>query len=494
MGHPTIIQGGMGVAVSSWQLAQSVAKTGQLGVVSGTALDTVLVRRLQLGDLDGDARRVMAQFPIPDVAEQVLEKWFIEGGKDPDAPFALIPKPKFPLRRDFLELLAIGNYVEVMLAKEGHEGVVGINFLEKIQIPTLASLYGAMLAGVNYVLMGAGIPREIPGAMDAFAEGRPAFLSITVDGAQKGDDFKLTLDPAEFGWPRPVHRPYFLAIVASVSLATMLSRKASGHVDGFVIEREKAGGHNAPPRGRMQLDERGEPIYGPRDIVDLNQIHELGRPFWLAGACADRASIEEVLALGGNGVQIGTTFALCRESGLDPEIRAELLAGAAVGGPKVRTDPLASPTGFPFKVVELEGTMADQAVYESRDRICDLGYLRTPFRKENGGVGFRCASEPIKSFIAKGGEEQETVGRRCLCNGLLSTVSIGQSLKGGGREIPIVTSGDDYTLAQKLMELHGGTYSAADVIDHLMGVDLAAAESSVRSEASTVEAATLPTP
>ena len=36
---PTIIQGGMGVAVSSWRLASAVARRGQLGVVSGTALE-----------------------------------------------------------------------------------------------------------------------------------------------------------------------------------------------------------------------------------------------------------------------------------------------------------------------------------------------------------------------------------------------------------------------------------------------------------------------
>ena len=36
----------MGAGVSNWRLAQAVAKLGQLGVVSGTALDLVLARRL----------------------------------------------------------------------------------------------------------------------------------------------------------------------------------------------------------------------------------------------------------------------------------------------------------------------------------------------------------------------------------------------------------------------------------------------------------------
>jgi len=58
--YPIIIQGGMGAAVSAWQLAKAVAQTGQLGVVSGTALDVVLARRLQLGDPGGHLRRDLA--------------------------------------------------------------------------------------------------------------------------------------------------------------------------------------------------------------------------------------------------------------------------------------------------------------------------------------------------------------------------------------------------------------------------------------------------
>ena len=469
MGHPTIIQGGMGVAVSGVELARAVSQTGQLGVVSGTALDTVLLRRLQLGDLDGTTRRAMGHFPIPGVVDWVLERYYVPGGKDKDTPFALIPKPRIPLRREFHELLALGNFVEVFLAKENHDGLVGINFLEKIQFPTLASLYGAMLADVDYVLMGAGIPREIPGIMDAFVAHQRATLTLAVDGAQKGERFEAELDPVAYDWPAPTKRPFFLAIVASVSLAAMLAKKATGHVDGFVIERESAGGHNAPPRGRMQLNELGEPIYGDRDVVDLTKINDLGRPFWLAGSCADPASVAEVLELGGQGVQIGTTFALSRESGLDSDIRDDLLQRTAAGGPHVRTDARASPTGFPFKVVEIPGTMADEETYLKRDRICDLGYLRTPFRKDNGGLGYRCASEPIKTFVAKGGAEEDTVGRRCICNALLSTVGFEQVFGDGTSEAPIVTSGDDYTLARLLMADNGGSFSAVDVIEYLLG-------------------------
>ena len=68
---PLIIQGGMGAGVSSWQLAHAVSQAGQLGVVSGTALDVIMARRLQLGDLGGDVRRALLQFPVPGVAQPV---------------------------------------------------------------------------------------------------------------------------------------------------------------------------------------------------------------------------------------------------------------------------------------------------------------------------------------------------------------------------------------------------------------------------------------
>jgi nitronate monooxygenase len=162
--------------------------------------------------------------------------------------------------------------VEVWLAKEGHDGVVGINLLTKVQMPNLATLYGAMLAGVDYVLMGAGIPKEIPGVLDRFAAHEPAQIKFEVEG-MGADTAYLTFDPRVHSETPPVavKRPYFLPIIASNSLATMLTRKATGRVDGFIIEAPTAGGHNAPPRGELVLNERGEPQYGERDEVDLEK-------------------------------------------------------------------------------------------------------------------------------------------------------------------------------------------------------------------------------
>ena len=161
MSYPKIIQGGMGAGVSDWRLARAVSQAGQLGVVSGTALGAILIRRLQVGDPDGQMCRALEKFPVPGVAAKILADYFIPGGKAANAPFKLSPLPGLDPGPDFVAFTVAANFVEVFLAKEGHAGLVGVNFLEKIQFPTLPSIFGAMLAGVDYVLMGAGIPRAI---------------------------------------------------------------------------------------------------------------------------------------------------------------------------------------------------------------------------------------------------------------------------------------------------------------------------------------------
>ncbi|MEE9472516.1 MAG: nitronate monooxygenase, partial [Acidimicrobiia bacterium] len=187
---PVLIQGGMGVAVSDWRLARAVSEAGHLGVVSGTALDAVMARRLQLGDPGGHIRRALAAFPVPEAAERILARCFVAGGKGADQRFKPTLMKRDRPSRNLRDLLVAATFVEVYLAKEGHPGLVGINYLEKLQAPTLPSLYGAMLAGVDYVLMGAGIPRAIPAVLDRLAEGLPVEMKLDVKESGREDDFR----------------------------------------------------------------------------------------------------------------------------------------------------------------------------------------------------------------------------------------------------------------------------------------------------------------
>ena len=467
---PMIIQGGMGAGVSDWRLARAVARAGQLGVVAGTALDVILARRLQQGDPDGDLRRALAHFPGPAIAERVVAKYFRPAGRGEDGAFA--PKPLHTaLRQTALqELTVVANFVEVFLAKDGHSGLVGINLLEKIQLPNLASLYGAMLAGVDYVLMGAGIPLEIPGALDRLARHEAVSLKLQVEGATPDDTFSIRFDPQQLLGQRlpPLRRPQFLAIIASATLALTLHKRATGRVDGFVIEGPTAGGHNAPPRGPLQLDASGQPIYGPRDAVDLTKIAGLGLPFWLAGGYGHPDRLRAALDAGASGVQVGTPFAFCRESGLADELTTAVLRSVAAGVGAIHTDPVASPTGYPFKVIALPGTLSEQVADEARPRICDLGYLRHPYKRADGSLGYRCPAEPVADYQRKGGAVAETVGRKCLCNGLLANLGLAQRRPGHAVELPLVTAGDDLPALRRFVSPDSLAYTATDVLDYLL--------------------------
>jgi NAD(P)H-dependent flavin oxidoreductase YrpB (nitropropane dioxygenase family) len=466
---PVVIQGGMGVAVSSWQLARAVSQTGQLGVVSGTALDVVIARRLQDGDVGGHVRRALESFPVPAMAQRIMSRYFLEGGRAPGQPYHPVPKLSMQTPVAGLELSVVANYAEVWLAKEGHDGLVGINFLEKVQMATPSAAYGAMLAGVDYVLMGAGIPAEIPQLLDRLALHEPCSLDLHVDGATIA--YSVGLDPQALtgGGLAPLRRPMFLAIVSAHVLAAYLAREDATRPDGFVVEGPRAGGHNAPARGRPVLDDDGQPVFGPRDDADLAKVAAVGLPFWLAGGYSTAAHVTQALSVGAAGVQVGTLFALCEESGLDPAIRQEMLTELGAGELIVRTDPRASPTGFPFKVATLKQTMSEAEEYAARPRLCDLSYLRVPFEREPGNLGYRCPAEPVNMYVRKGGDIADTVGRKCLCNGLTAGIGLGQSRRDGYSEVPIVTLGADLDgVARMLSDMPEG-WTAVEAVDRLLG-------------------------
>ncbi|MGD0681733.1 MAG: nitronate monooxygenase [Terracidiphilus sp.] len=470
---PKIIQGGMGVGVSNWSLANAVSKLGQLGVVSGTALDSVFVRRLADGDPGGHMRRGLDAFPFPEMAQRIWDDFYIPGGKPAGSPYPLMPMHQRRDLRKVVELCIVSNFVEVYLAREGHKNAVGINFLEKVQMPHLSSIYGAMLAGVGYVLMGAGIPLHIPGVLDAYAAQQPAEYRLAVTGAAQDADTAMRFDPADYiEGPLPVlYRPRFLAIVSSNTLATTMLRRASGRVDGLVIESPTAGGHNAPPRGKLLLNAAGEPVYGERDQVDLAGLRALGVPFWLAGGYGNAKSLRFALDEGATGVQVGTAFAFSRESGLRPDLKQSLIAQATTGTGEVFTDPVASPTGFPFKVALLQGTYSDPEVTAARTRVCDIGLLRESYATADGKIGYRCSAEPVANYVAKGGKAEDTVGRKCLCNALLANIGLAQVRKGDlAEEPPLITVGDDLNTVAQFLAPGENSYGAADVVASLLSL------------------------
>ena len=207
-------------------------------------------------------------------------------------------------------------------------------------------------------------------------------------------------------------------------------------------------------------------------MVAPDALAGVGVPYWLAGAYATPDGLARALAGGATGVQAGTIFALSRESGMADELKHRLSERVTAGTVAVRTDGRASPTGFPFKVADIEGTLSDHDVYASRNRLCDLGVLRAAYRKADGTVGYRCPAEPVEVYVdRRGGRIDNTTGRCCLCNALLATAGLPQQRPDGYTEPAIVTAGTDFTGARHLLAgvVDGDTYTAADAVAYLLG-------------------------
>ena len=505
-----LIQGGMGVHVSNWRLANAVARARPgvtAGTVSGTALDVVYVRLLQLGDPGGHARRAFRAFDRQfgaTIGAKILDRFYIEGGKAPEdrfrsAPMHIVhagngerrvplpggtPAPvTLRLDEDLVELLIVTAFAEVWLAKEGHDGVVCINFLHKIELPLIYALYGAMLAGVSAVLVGAGNPEGLPAICSNLARHAAVTREIPVLYRENGEEFSLSFDPRSIAGGKlaaaALTRPAFLAIASLEELVTALAGSDSQAPDGFIIEHHTAGGHNANPVGPMRRDELGQPIYGELDEPDLAVIRQSGYPFWLAGGYGSRAGLQQALAAGACGVQAGSVFALCEESGMKAEYRSAILGELKRGADDaelVRTT-LFSPTGFSFKVVQLEGTLSDPEVYAERRRVCDLGVLQQiglSKPDENGvrEIFQRCAAGPIDSYVSKRGLARNTEERHCLCNGLLACVGLGQVKEQHGElyeEPAIVTLGNRMDGVRRLSRNGQFHYWANDVVVDILG-------------------------
>ena len=464
--YPTIIQGGMGIAVSSWQLAKEVSIAGELGVISGTAIDSVVARRLQDGDLTGDIRRAMAAYPHQETIKEIMDRFFVEGGREDGKPYLDVPKLSIKGNLFSNKLLAVASFVEVWLAKEGHNGLIGMNILEKIQLAIPAQLYGAMLADVDYILIGAGIPAQVPHLLNEISQGNK--VAMKVDVADTKDKHYLHFDPRTLGLDNfSIKRPLFLAIVTSHALVAYLNKDEETKPDGYVIEYHVAGGHNAPPRAKNHVNDEGEAVYNELDIPNLEKIHASGSPFWLAGGYATPEKVKEAISYGAQGVQVGSLFALANESGFTNENRSSILVSLADPTMRVMTDASASPTGFPFKVIQNNQTLSNDNLYKERTRICDLGYLRTMFQREKGGIGYRCPAEPLDNYEFKNGEVDQAQGSKCLCNALMADIGLGQVRPDGRTEISLLTFGSDLDGPRALRALHPDGWNAIQALNFL---------------------------
>jgi NAD(P)H-dependent flavin oxidoreductase YrpB (nitropropane dioxygenase family) len=336
---------------------------------------------------------------------------------------------------------------------------------------------------VDGVIVGAGNPDGLPLVCSRLAQHASVTHELPVLYRESGENFHLTFDPQQVAEGRLAQhvlaRPAFLAIVSLQNLVQALAQSQTEPPDGFIIEHHTAGGHNAGPQGPLKKDEKGQPIYGPEDEPDLQAIRQVGLPFWLAGGYGSREKLAQALSFGATGVQVGSLFALSEESGIKASYRSAIMDKLKTEKDDARLvlTTLFSPTGFPFKVAQLEGTLADQAVYANRMRVCDIGLLQQrglskPAEDGSRRIFQRCAAAPLDDFAGKRGLPLNTTDRRCLCNGLLATVGLGQTGWKNGQpmeEPAIVTLGNHLDGIRRLSRNGQTPYWVHDVITDILG-------------------------
>ena len=346
-----IVQGGMGVGVSLYPLASAVAEQGGVGVVSSAALDRLVSKRT--------------------------------GKKHTSYEAA---------------------FEEVTRAK-AKGGVAGINIMVALIRDYEDSVKGAIDAGADVIISGAGLPLSLPAIQPP---GETALIPI-VSSAR-------ALEIICKKWERLGYRP-----------------------DAVVLEGPLAGGHLG---------------FKPEDIdVESNELENLlppvketaakygGFPVIVAGGIYTRDDIIRFLKMGADGVQMGTRFLVTEESSATDAYKQAVI-NAGIEDILVSHNP-GSPCGLPFMVIKESGMFQD-ALDRKRKPRCDKGYVLRP---DGEGKLTQCRAR------------LDDGGAFCICNGLLSSAGYNPD-----REGPLYTVGasghriDRLTTVKELMaELTGAT-------------------------------------
>ncbi len=348
-----IIQGGMGIGVSLYPLARAVAVEGGVGIISSAAIDRLLSKRN---------------------------------------------------RKKYNTYEAV--YEEISLAKsEG--GIVGINIMVALGRDYEASVKGAIDAGADMIISGAGLPMALPS----------------------------------------IARPEHTALIPIVSSARALRiickrwQRQGYQPDAAVLEGPLAGGHLGFQWGQIDLEENLlENLLPPvKDVA--RQYGDF--PIIVAGGIYTSLDIKRFLDLGADGVQMGTRFLGTVESSATPEYKAALLQ-AGQDDIIVKMKP-GSPCGLPIRLIR-QSPMYQEALVSGRQPKCDKGYVLT---KDTEGRYTRCpAKESNESHF-------------CICNGLLSSAGYNPD-----KEKPLYTVGTNAYRVDRLMSVHELMNELKGVVSH----------------------------
>lgn len=341
-----IIQGGMGVGVSLAPLASAVAREGGVGVISSACLNRIVSSQIKRKVKIYDAIKI-----------EISNAKNLSGG-----------------------------------------GLIGINIMFALQKDFEDSVMGAIDAGADFIISGAGLPLNLPA------------IQFPKDTA-------------------------LIPIVSSARALEIICKrwKKLGYLpDAVVLEGPLAGGHLGFKMDQIKLESNTlENLFSP--VKDMAKKYG-DFPVIVAGGIYTREDIVKFIKMGADGVQMGTRFLATNESSASEEYKRAVINANAddiiVVDPKI--NPPGSPCGLPFRIIKQSPGFVF-ALNKIRKPKCDKGYV---LFKDADGKFTRC--------LAK--ESNENCF--CICNGLLS--SAGYNSK---KEEPLYTVGTNACWVDKIVSV-----------------------------------------
>ena len=228
---------------------------------------------------------------------------------------------------------------------------------------------------------------------------------------------------------------------------------------GWVRRRGLYRGGTAPPRRR-----RPARLWVRRGGRRHRGDPRAGAALWLAGSCASPERLREAQAAGPAACRWAPPLGSVRNR---PSPRRSSgrpwRAGIAARHP---SGPISAPRrrGIRSRWPPSPGRSPTRP-RRGRERICDLGYLRSATGGRTG-AWVTAARRARAAYLAKGAPER-IEGSQCLCNGLMGTIGLAQAP--GRRELALVTSGEDLGFLAHLAPEGAAGYTAADVVRYLLG-------------------------
>ena len=287
-----IVLGGMGVNISTKELALEVARCGGIGHISDAMM--------------------------PDVSDRLLGTHFTAAKAKLCKAFAgLAPKPDMHFDLESIRRATKGYVEDVMSAKKG-DGLVFINVMEKL---TMNDPLGSLKARLN-------------AALDAGIDG------ISLSAGLHTSSFGLMADNPRF---RDAKLGIVVSSVRALNIFLRRTAKTERLPDFVVVEGPLAGGHLG--FGFDWANFKLSDIV--RDVKQYLAEKGLSIPLVAGGGVFTGTDGVRLMEEGADAVQVATRFTIARESGIPDDVKQRYFNAEkdeiVVNG--------ISPTGYPMRML-----------------------------------------------------------------------------------------------------------------------------------------------